>query len=87
MNPEYNPQINENILILSDKNVFNKKFQNSYNVIKKIGEGGFGLVIMVKEKTTEEYFAIKRIEMRSDINFLTLFQLIISILQINGNTI
>src|ERR1700760_4259666 len=42
LNPEYNRQTNEDLLLLSDKNVFNRKFQNSFSITKKIGEGSFG---------------------------------------------
>ena len=88
LNPEYNPQTNENILIFRDKNVFDRKFNNSFQLIgDRIGEGSFGVVFRVKERKNQDLFAIKTIEMRGDINFLTLFQLIISVLQINGNTI
>ena len=89
LNPEYNRQTNEELLVFKEKNVFDTKFHNSFQLIgDRIGEGSFGEVFRVKERKTQDLFAIKRIEMRGDINYLTLYQLIIStILQINGNTI
>ena len=47
-NPEYNRQTNEKLLILIHKSVFDRKFQNSFNIIKTIGSGSFGEVF-VKE--------------------------------------
>ena len=89
LNPEYNRQTNEELLVFKDNNVFDRKFHNSFEIIgEKIGEGSFGEVFRVKEIRSQDIFAIKRIEMRGDINFITLYQLIIfTILQINGNTI
>ena len=65
MNPEYNRQTNENVLVLIDKNVFDRKFQNSFSVIEMIGSGSFGEVFKVKERTTEDSMAIKRIKIQS----------------------
>jgi hypothetical protein len=65
LNPEYNRQTNENVLVLIDKNVFDRKFQNSFSVIKMIGSGSFGEVFKVKERTTEDSMAIKRIKIQS----------------------
>ena len=64
LNPEYNRQTNEELLILKDKNVFNKKHENSFAMIKILGQGSFGEVGMVKEKLTDDFFAIKKIEIK-----------------------
>ena len=37
-------------------------FRNYYDIIKKIGEGGFGIVYEAKIKNTEELRAIKVID-------------------------
>ena len=65
LNPEYNRQTNvENVLVLNDRNVFDRKFQKSFNMIKKIGEGSFGEVFMANERTTQDLVAIKRIRIQ-----------------------
>ena len=57
MNNENNRQTNENILALKDENVFNRKFQKSFNVLKKIGKGAFGEVFMGKERSNGDMVA------------------------------
>ena len=37
-----------------------------YEVIKKLGEGGFGRVIQVKNKSDNNFYAIKEIIIRAD---------------------
>ena len=39
-----------------------------YEVIKKLGEGGFGRVIQVKNKSDNKYYAIKEIIIKDDMN-------------------
>ena len=65
INPEYNSQTNENLLVIRDNNVFERKFQNSFNLMKKIGSGSFGEVLMVEEITTDDLVAIKKIRIQS----------------------
>ena len=35
-----------------------------YEIIKKLGEGGYGRVIQVKNKSDNQYYAIKEIEIK-----------------------
>ena len=88
LNPEYNRQTNEDILIFEEKNVFNRKFQNTFVPIGRLGEGSFGEVFKVREKATQDLFAIKRIEMKGNISFNIISdELNLYNFQINGNTI
>ena len=68
LNPEYNRQTNENVLVFEEKNVFNRKFQNIFVPIKRLGKGSFGKVFKVVEKTTRDMFAIKKIKMKGNIS-------------------
>ena len=43
-------------------------FRNYYDIIKKIGEGGFGIVYEAKIKNTEELRAIKVIDKKKIID-------------------
>ena len=67
-NPEFNRQTNQNLLVLIDKNIYESKFQKSFIVIKNIGSGSYGSVFKVKERSTEDLFAIKKIEIKGHIN-------------------
>ena len=62
INREYNRQTDDNILVIRDKNVFERKFRNSFNLMNRIGSGAFGEVVMVKERATDDLFAIKKLK-------------------------
>ena len=74
LNPEYNQQTNRQLLVLDEKNVFERKFLKTFIKVKGLGEGSYGEVYKMREKSTGDMFAIKRIQMKSDINFFQLFQ-------------
>ena len=48
-----------------------KDFRNYYDIIKKLGEGAFGIVYEAKLKTTKELRAIKVIDKQKIIDSLT----------------
>ena len=72
LNPEYNRQPNEDLLVLIDKNISDKKFQNKYHVIKSIDQGTYGQVFKVGERETGCLFAIKKIQMKGKLIFFYL---------------
>ena len=70
VNPRYSGQPNEDFLIIQEKNVFEKKYENSFQYNKELGRGGFGSVVEVSDRINGEVFAIKRVGTGSDLNKL-----------------
>jgi uncharacterized UPF0146 family protein len=55
---------NENNFILFENNVFKRKYENSFDIIDKIGQGGFGKIYEVEDKINQDKYAIKVIELK-----------------------
>ena len=53
---ELNVGSDENLLIKKFVNIFDRKYENSFEFIEKVGEGGFGVVNKVKNNSTSEIF-------------------------------
>ena len=58
---DYERQINLGHLMLKNENSVDRMFRTNYLPIRKLGQGTFGEVIMVKEIATGDFFAIKKI--------------------------
>ena len=58
-------ELRQKILVIVNNFLRQRKFQSSFSLMRKIGEGAFGEVFMVKERTTDDLFAIKKIRIQS----------------------
>ena len=65
LNPRLNTQENDELLSIQDKSVFNRNFQNSFNLMKRLGHGSFGEVYEVKDKINVDSFAVRKVPLKS----------------------
>ena len=65
LNPRSNIQPNEELLSIQDKSVFDRKFQNSFNLMKRLGQESFGEVYEVKDKINADSFTVKKVPLKS----------------------
>ena len=52
-------KVSSTVLVVSKNKAKNKKIVNNYQILKKLGEGAFAKVRLVKDKKTGELFAMK----------------------------
>ncbi|XP_068121644.1 serine/threonine-protein kinase SBK1-like [Hyperolius riggenbachi] len=52
----------EGIISLASRGLQKIKLQERFHIMKRLGEGGFGAVLLAKEKTTDQKMALKMME-------------------------